>query len=616
MATAQCFGAPDRDPGAVWVRHLQRQIHGKSVAPMLACRIRSLSGQSFDLEVPPESTVKDVKYRIEQDWAIPKICQKLLYRRPRYCKDFIPWALDRRSLEKDAPLTRPLAEMTAFETRRWLILLYDEPLDDWIGRDIPQYTSGRYKDVAEGEILTKVKAKAYRAFQARHHDRNNVGRMADKLVCIVDKYLPRQAEETRICVGRLPPPREEAPTTSKARAQQSANKTEGAHADVTPTATLRDQLLAEKCRCQSFADGCIELQLVITTEILRSSLSSALALEALQGLHGIAKESAGDPKVWSAVEAEVWDSLNQPLRDVQDLATSVLMAAAGAGRSGTREEVLERLESQDERSRLVAVQMLGIMGDASADALRRRLLDPSDTVRAAAAEALASRPEFLDQAARFALSALLHDRSALVRTAAMRGLARFVSMSGCPVCAPAGDSQEYAKRLEFAFLAVLARLQHPDPSVRSSVAGAAGAVLNAAARRRCERCNGRRRPEAAEETSFATMAAQALSACLADECAAVRALALQALAEFHGGNGKDRKIMAPELSALKNQVAPCLKHMDAGVRVAATRATVRLVQNGDRESIQVLQRLVQKDTDISVRTAAKNALLALGVDPF
>lgn len=424
---------------------------------MLACRIRSLSGQSFDLEVPPESTVKDVKYRIEQDWAIPKICQKLLY---------------------------------------------------------------------------------------------------------------------------------------------------------------RDQLLAEKCRCQSFADGCIELQLVITTEILRSSLSSALALEALQGLHGIAKESAGDPKVWSAVEAEVWDSLNQPLRDVQDLATSVLMAAAGAGRSGTREEVLERLESQDERSRLVAVQMLGIMGDASADALRRRLLDPSDTVRAAAAEALASRPEFLDQAARFALSALLHDRSALVRTAAMRGLARFVSMSGCPVCAPAGDSQEYAKRLEFAFLAVLARLQHPDPSVRSSVAGAAGAVLNAAARRRCERCNGRRRPEAAEETSFATMAAQALSACLADECAAVRALALQALAEFHGGNGKDRKIMAPELSALKNQVAPCLKHMDAGVRVAATRATVRLVQNGDRESIQVLQRLVQKDTDISVRTAAKNALLALGVDPF
>ncbi|CAE7283171.1 unnamed protein product [Symbiodinium natans] len=422
---------------------------------MLACRIRSLSGQSFDLEVPPESTVKDVKYRIEQDWAIPKICQKLLY---------------------------------------------------------------------------------------------------------------------------------------------------------------RDQLLTEKCRCQSFADGCVELQLVITTEILRSSLSSALALEALQSLHSIAKDSGGDPKVWSAVEAEVWDSLNQPLRDVQDSATSVLMAAAVAGRSNTREEVLERLESRDERSRLVAVQMLGIMRDASADALRRRLLDPSDSVRSAAAEALAARPEFLDQAARFALSALLHDRSALVRTAAARALARFVSISGCPFCVHPGESEKYADNVEFAFLAVLARLQHPDPSVRSSVAGAAGAVLSAAARRRCERCGARRRPEAAEETSFAAMAAQTLSACLADSCAAVRALALQALAELSGG--KDGKIMAAELSALKNQVAPCLKHMDAGVRVAATRATVRLVQNGDRESIQVLQRLVHKDSDISVRTAAKNALLALGVDPF
>ena len=54
-------------------------------------------------------------------------------------------------------------------------------------------------------------------------------------------------------------------------------------------------------------------RLVITTEILRSSLSSALALEVrpgqrqgrscscvriagFAGLHGIAKESAGDPK--------------------------------------------------------------------------------------------------------------------------------------------------------------------------------------------------------------------------------------------------------------------------------------------------------------------------------
>jgi len=422
---------------------------------MLACRIRSLSGQSFDLEVPQASTVRDVKYRIEQEWAIPKICQKLLY---------------------------------------------------------------------------------------------------------------------------------------------------------------RDLLLTEKCRCQSYADGCFEVQLVITTEILRSSLSSALALEALQGLQGIAREGGGDPKVWSAVEAEVWDCLSQPLQEVQDSATKVLLAAAMAGRSVTRDEVVERLESPDERSRLVAVKMLGVMSDAPADALRRRLLDPSDTVRAAAAEALAACRELFDQGARFALSALLHDRSPLVRAAAARGLARFVSLSGCANCAPSGQHVKYADHLEFAFLAVLARLQHPDSSVRSSVAAAAGAVLSAAARRRCEGCGGRRCPEAAEEASFAAAGAHTLSECLKDSCGAVRALALQALAELPGG--KDGKINAPELSALNLQVAPCLKHVDAGVRVAATRATVRLVQNGDRDSIRVLQRMVHKDSDISVRTAAKNALLALGMDPF
>ena len=63
--------------------------------------------------------------------------------------------------------------------------------------------SGRYKDVSKGEWLTKTRAKAYRAFQARHRELNSVGEMADKLVRIVDKYLPRQAEETRIYVGRF-----------------------------------------------------------------------------------------------------------------------------------------------------------------------------------------------------------------------------------------------------------------------------------------------------------------------------------------------------------------------------------------------------------------------------
>ena len=96
--------------------------------------------------------------------------------------------------------------MTAFATRRGLTLLYEpEPLDEWIGRDIQQQSNRHYQDMVTGGVLTTAKAKAYRTFQARQTQRAQCsGRMADKLVCIVDKYLPLQAEETRIYVGRFP----------------------------------------------------------------------------------------------------------------------------------------------------------------------------------------------------------------------------------------------------------------------------------------------------------------------------------------------------------------------------------------------------------------------------
>ena len=61
--------------------------------------------------------------------------------------------------------------------------------------------------------------------------------MADKLVRIVDKYLPRQAEEARIYVGRFPHDtkkllRQARRVRNKVRARQG-----GTHAatDVTPT---------------------------------------------------------------------------------------------------------------------------------------------------------------------------------------------------------------------------------------------------------------------------------------------------------------------------------------------------------------------------------------------
>ena len=99
---------------------------------------------------------------------------------------------------------RPLSEMTGFETKRGLVLLYNpEPGDEWIKRTIVKAPGG-LQDTATGKMLTKAQTKAYESFLRRHHDRNKVGRKADKLVRLVDKYLPLQADETRAFVCRFP----------------------------------------------------------------------------------------------------------------------------------------------------------------------------------------------------------------------------------------------------------------------------------------------------------------------------------------------------------------------------------------------------------------------------
>ena len=99
---------------------------------------------------------------------------------------------------------RPLSEMTGFETKRGLVLLYNpEPGDEWIKRTIVKAPGG-LQDTATGKMLTKAQTKAYESFLRRHHDRNEVGRKADKLVRLVDKYLPLQADETRAFVCRFP----------------------------------------------------------------------------------------------------------------------------------------------------------------------------------------------------------------------------------------------------------------------------------------------------------------------------------------------------------------------------------------------------------------------------
>ena len=67
------------------------------------------------------------------------------------------------------PSSRPLAEMTQFETRGGRILLFEpESLDTWIGRRIEKdHDTGRYLDLSTGKPLSKKDAKSFEAYHAR-----------------------------------------------------------------------------------------------------------------------------------------------------------------------------------------------------------------------------------------------------------------------------------------------------------------------------------------------------------------------------------------------------------------------------------------------------------------
>ena len=96
---------------------------------------------------------------------------------------------------------RPLSEMTGFETRRGLML---PRTGGRVDQQDYRKTPGGVKDTSTGEAFSKKQTKAYESYLRRHHVRNKVGKRADELVRIVDKYLPLQADETRAYVCRFP----------------------------------------------------------------------------------------------------------------------------------------------------------------------------------------------------------------------------------------------------------------------------------------------------------------------------------------------------------------------------------------------------------------------------
>ena len=87
-----------------------------------------------------------------------------------------------------------------------MILFYEpESLDRWIGQNIQKdEVSVRYRNGSTGKWLSQKLAKCYEAYHARHLQRNRTGDKVDRYVHIVDKCLPKVAEEARIYVGRFP----------------------------------------------------------------------------------------------------------------------------------------------------------------------------------------------------------------------------------------------------------------------------------------------------------------------------------------------------------------------------------------------------------------------------
>ena len=95
--------------------------------------------------------------------------------------------------------------MVHFVTKKGLGLLFHPgPLDKWIGREVHYEEETERFWETPGEYFNDEMTKSYTAYRGRLQKRRALGRAADKLVKITDKYLPKVTDETRVYVMRFP----------------------------------------------------------------------------------------------------------------------------------------------------------------------------------------------------------------------------------------------------------------------------------------------------------------------------------------------------------------------------------------------------------------------------
>eukprot|EP00439_Symbiodinium_sp_Y106_P059108 s2258_g8.t1 len=107
--------------------------------------------------------------------------------------------------EEEKTKTESRDEKTHYVTQGGLHLLYDpETLDKWISRTIEPTDQGGYRDAQTGETLTPEDEVSCEHYRRRLCERYRTGEQADRLVRIVDRYMPATADESRTYVMKYP----------------------------------------------------------------------------------------------------------------------------------------------------------------------------------------------------------------------------------------------------------------------------------------------------------------------------------------------------------------------------------------------------------------------------
>ena len=77
-------------------------------------------------------------------------------------------------------------------------MLYDQDvLEEWISREVEPCEDEGYQNIQTGELLNQEEVENYERCRHRLCESHGVGEQADRLVRIVDRCMPKIADENR-----------------------------------------------------------------------------------------------------------------------------------------------------------------------------------------------------------------------------------------------------------------------------------------------------------------------------------------------------------------------------------------------------------------------------------